>query len=256
MARCHVADHDDVHRLLPPEILEDIGVVRADDELQHLAVVEELAARLATVLGSTANAAQCQAVPPTRATAANSYQHRRRPHPQVNGLQHGQGRGLPGGSSAPMQMGQASPFPNSSRMQEQQDLTIMLPRFAPAPARPPVVGAVPHHEMAKWSSRGTGVFLPCFDGSHSHLATRQTIPPRTAQKCRRAAATAAVPGGGRQQDGHAAAVVRQRLHLHAQLAIAHAVVGAEMLEQQLHMNSKATPHTRPLELVFPHGWIH
>ncbi|RLN19007.1 hypothetical protein C2845_PM02G26020 [Panicum miliaceum] len=255
MARCHVADHDDVHRLLPPEILEDIGVVKAD-ELQHLAVVEELAARLATVLGSTANVAQCHAVPPTRATAS-SYQHRRRPHPQVYGLQHvQQGGGFPGGSNAQMQMGQASPFPNSRRMPE-HDLTLLLPRFAPAPARPPVVGTVvPHHEMAKHSSRGTGVFLPCSNGGHIHHATRQTVPPRTPQKCRRAAAATAVPGGGRQKDGHAAAVRQQRLHLHAQLAIAHAVAGAEMLEQQLHMMNTMATHARPLELARPHGWIH
>ena len=71
MASYHVTGLNDVHRLLPSEILEDIGIARSDD---CLAVVEELASRLASVLGDTTVASPQHALRRLRRpTTANSY---------------------------------------------------------------------------------------------------------------------------------------------------------------------------------------
>lgn len=49
----HQELNDDAHRLLPREILDDIGIVVDPAEQQLLDVIEDLAARLAVALGGT-----------------------------------------------------------------------------------------------------------------------------------------------------------------------------------------------------------
>lgn len=53
----YMQELDDVHRLLPPEILKDIGMIDPA-ERRRLAVVEDIALRLAGVLGEATKRAQ------------------------------------------------------------------------------------------------------------------------------------------------------------------------------------------------------
>uniref|UniRef100_A0A0D9VU31 Uncharacterized protein n=1 Tax=Leersia perrieri TaxID=77586 RepID=A0A0D9VU31_9ORYZ len=61
----YMAEMDDVHQWLPSEVLRDIGI--ADPaERRRLAVVEDLATRLAGVLGSGASPGEMAATTHTR----------------------------------------------------------------------------------------------------------------------------------------------------------------------------------------------
>uniref|UniRef100_A0A0E0D0L9 Uncharacterized protein n=1 Tax=Oryza meridionalis TaxID=40149 RepID=A0A0E0D0L9_9ORYZ len=55
----YIHEMDDVHRWLPSEVLRDIGITDAEEH-RRLAVVEDLAMRLAGVLGGGEMAAQAQ----------------------------------------------------------------------------------------------------------------------------------------------------------------------------------------------------
>ena len=63
----------DVHRLLPLEIIKDIGIANAD-ELRCIATLQELSSRLATVLGDAKEGSQGHRRLYPASWATNSYQ--------------------------------------------------------------------------------------------------------------------------------------------------------------------------------------
>ncbi|KAF0887871.1 hypothetical protein E2562_004075 [Oryza meyeriana var. granulata] len=151
----------DVHRWLPSEILSDIGVVVDTTESRRLAVVEDLAARLAGVLGgSTVERTRHPAVPPSTAPPAEAW------HLLSN---------------------------NGGRMT--LDQAVPLPRFALARQRPPLANAI-LPPARRSGGGGTGVFLPrtgAYNGTRSSRPTGGDVnaacvnPPRHSkqqQHCR------------------------------------------------------------------------
>ncbi|KAG2551864.1 hypothetical protein PVAP13_9KG446800 [Panicum virgatum] len=168
---CHTSmpELDDVHRLLPPEILEDIGIIVDPAEQQLLDVVEDLAARLPVVLGGS---------DPNIASS-------RRPHanaarglggtgivltgPRGNNVRRRAAVPLP----APPLNSPAPPVPRWHAMAGVRNDMV----FAPAPMP---LGASAQPTTVRRGA-GTGVFLPRTEGSSS---------------CRTAKAAARPPGNG------------------------------------------------------------
>ncbi|KAL5209725.1 hypothetical protein ABZP36_005348 [Zizania latifolia] len=238
----YMHEREDVHRWLPSEILSDIGIVDIA-ERRRLAVVEDLSARLAGVLGCTVERSQRtqqRAVP--QCMVANS--HPRRRAPPAEGMR---------------------PFlSNGGRM---LDLAVALPRFAPA-RRPPLLAAgagAPPLPPAKRSGGGTGVFLPRTEVYNYHACGA------------REAATAPAGGAhagtkpryhGRQQpcwsrqrrrgeaeEAPSAAMRSSRRHFHVH---AHAVTAAAaeiILEQPPRTANAAAPHACA-ELALPREWVY
>ncbi|CAN6289436.1 unnamed protein product [Urochloa humidicola] len=146
---------EDIHRLLPREILEDIGIIVFDPaEKQALDVAEVLAAHLASVLG---------VAPPKKA----SYHH----HPQANVVGHASGRGmdaaLAGKVSAPgvVAVPPFLPSPPAAPWQVMDGLRRKAMALHPmdtmpgfAPARPLLAGGARPPMACR--GVGTGVFLP------------------------------------------------------------------------------------------------
>ncbi|OEL36894.1 hypothetical protein BAE44_0002086 [Dichanthelium oligosanthes] len=145
MAGYNVTEHDFVHRLLPPEILEDIGITAQTNELQSLDIVEELAARLAAVLGSTERTSQFRStLPPSK--PANSSHQRCRPTPPEFHVQRKRAEAW-------------------LLLENSRNLLV----FAPLAPSPLLVSAVPLPAVvAERSSGGTGVFLPRTGVYHHH----------------------------------------------------------------------------------------
>jgi hypothetical protein len=150
MAVYSTMELEDIHRLLPLEILEEIGIANTD-ELRTMAVVEELASHLGAV-----GRGQNHALPQVR----GSHQ------PQIRAPPVGGGH-IPGGGNRQRLWDEAPPFFINGRT---LDLTVCVPRFAPA--WPPQAGPVlPPARVAS----GTGVFLPS-TGMAQHYVPKNTIP--------------------------------------------------------------------------------
>ncbi|KAG2540719.1 hypothetical protein PVAP13_9NG581000 [Panicum virgatum] len=158
---CHrsMPELDDVHRLLPPEILEDIGIIVDPAEQQLLDVVEDIAARLAVVLsGNNPNIASSRR--PQGANAArglggtgltgrgNNVRRRAVPAPPLN-----------------------SPAPTVPRW---HGIAGVRNDMVFAPAMPLGAGAQPTPVRRQ---AGTGVFLPRTEGSSSCRTAKAALRP-------------------------------------------------------------------------------
>ncbi|KAJ1297120.1 hypothetical protein BS78_01G353600 [Paspalum vaginatum] len=203
---------DDVHRLLPPEILEDIGIAaNAANALRTPDIVEELAARLAAVLGGKTGASQSGTLPPpVKVATSSSYQHCRVPLPEVH---------------AQRKRAEAWMLAENG---------CSLPRVAPPAPRPLLVGgAVPLPSAKPSSGGGTGVFMPrtgayAYQSHHTtrgSKASRQNGVGLGQQQCRRRRSEEDEMRRRRRQQ-------QLRFHAHANVA------AAAMLEQQLRMQEQ------------------
>ncbi|KAL5218239.1 hypothetical protein ABZP36_018923 [Zizania latifolia] len=210
---CNTYMHEleDVHRWLPSNILSDIGIVDIA-ERRRLAIVEDLAARLAGVLGSATGITHHTVVPP----AANSHPRRHAPPAE-------------------------EAWPSLRNGGRKLDLAVALPRFSPA-RRPPLLAAgAPVLPPANRCGGGTGVFLPRTEADNRARATATGYnagtklryhgrqQPCRSRQCRRGeaeVAAAAMRSSGRQ------------FHVYA-----HAVAAADILGQPRRTaNSAPSPH--------------
>ncbi|CAL4914412.1 unnamed protein product [Urochloa decumbens] len=247
MADNHTMELNEVHRWLPPEILQDIGIVKADK--LDLTIVEELASRLVRVLGSTRERCQCHYL--HYAWAHNTYEHQHPPQPQVyqlDRLVH-----FTNDNANAQTMKTWSHLGNGRIM----DGTINLPRFAQEKQQ--VVDTV--FPSAKQSNRGTGVFLPRTE-AYSHM-TGQAKTPRTSsvdlkphynrQQCKQARAprTSSVDLKPRYKRQQCQQKQQQQFHIHARaLATEH-----EQQERKMKEANSAS-HDCSDELGLPHKWIY
>uniref|UniRef100_A0A0E0MCP9 Uncharacterized protein n=1 Tax=Oryza punctata TaxID=4537 RepID=A0A0E0MCP9_ORYPU len=142
-----------VHRLLPPEILVEIGTA-ADHAAAHDAVVEELAARLVGILGLTSSAAgagkkraaAATSPPPTSAIPSHSHY----PHAQYSRVRREQH--LAGGGIGVIDGGIIMPWYHAPGFGTTQ--------WLPPPPRPTTFVAPPPAWCGGGGGGGTGVFLP------------------------------------------------------------------------------------------------
>ncbi|RLN39915.1 hypothetical protein C2845_PM01G15230 [Panicum miliaceum] len=154
---CTQQELDDVHRLLPREILEDIGIVDPAEQ-QLLDVVEDLAARLAAVLGGN---------------NPNIASSRR---PQVNAARglggtgivlSGRGNNVRRAVPAPPLNSPAPPVPGWHAMEGVRNDMVFTP------AMPLGAGAQPTTMRRR---AGTGVFLPRTEGGSACRTARASAP--------------------------------------------------------------------------------
>jgi hypothetical protein len=146
---------EDMHRLLPLEILEEIAIANTD-ELHTIVVVEQLASRLNAPLGAV-KIGQRHALPPARGLH----------QPQTHGPSVAGGH-IPGGGNRQRQWDETRPFFINRRT---LDLAVCLPRYAPA--WPPQV--VPVLPPTMRVASGTGIFLP-YTGPGHHYEPKNTMP--------------------------------------------------------------------------------
>ncbi|CAL4922674.1 unnamed protein product [Urochloa decumbens] len=225
---------DDIRRLLPREILEDIGIVVDAAEQQPLDVVDVLAAHLAGVLGGSPK--------------KTSYHH----HPQANvehGLRGGMGAlaskvGAPGVAAPPFLPSPPPPVPwhvmeGLRRNTMALHPAATVPGFAAA-ARPPLLagGARPRSAAAAaCRGVGTGVFLP---------RRRTEVVRRT---------TAKAPARLPPSNGDHARMVQQRVQQQAAMVIVRSQ--QEMRAVAAHMERRCYLGVRPhAQLALPQEWTY
>ncbi|KAL5218355.1 hypothetical protein ABZP36_019039 [Zizania latifolia] len=172
---------DDVNRWLPSEILGDIGIIADTAERRRLAVVEDLAVRLADVISGASE------IFPRRHSSCHGWL-------RVGDRDALAGASRPLGAAPPPYL----PAPTApwqvtgglSHIMVPHSAAVALPRVAPPPANPLRQGA--GAQPAARRGAGTGVFLPRTDAvrPRANNAARppsndQAIRPRHAQRHRR-----------------------------------------------------------------------
>ncbi|KAJ1297118.1 hypothetical protein BS78_01G353400 [Paspalum vaginatum] len=162
MAAYHMIELNNAHCWLPPEILQDIGVAKADDP--DLTIIEELASHLVGVLNSTMERHKHCHLHHVRAN--NCYRHQGPPQPQTYRLD--RQVHITNGSANAKTM-KTWPLLGSDRIMHR---AINLPRLALAKQQLVGTALLPGKQ-----SRGTGVFLPRTDTCNQ--MTRQAKTPRT-----------------------------------------------------------------------------
>uniref|UniRef100_A0A0E0D0M0 Uncharacterized protein n=1 Tax=Oryza meridionalis TaxID=40149 RepID=A0A0E0D0M0_9ORYZ len=249
----YMHEMDDAHRWLPSEVLRDIGIADAD-ERRRLAIVEDLAVRLADVLGGGEMAAQAQRPP-------SSSHH----HPQVKGgdgvatlRDHhaliGASHPIVATNTPPPYMplpAPATPWQVQVMMGGPRNTMVLQPRMAPAANNPhlplprggAVDGAAPPATTRR--SSGTSFFLPrtaAADPRHTTMVARPltNVPPR---KCR----------AQRHRRGNEAAAPAAMARRQQELT--RAIAGNMEQMQQLAGAPVATTSPYP-ELAMPQEWTY
>jgi hypothetical protein len=157
---CCTPELDDLHRLLPREILAEIGVADAVDH--NTAAVEELAAHLASVLGLASRRHQRQLPPSTRPTAAQGF-----------GRMSGAGANAGNGGTA-----YYAPAFGKNGVPLDFEAMQRVQRYVPAALS---AGAV-HHPLPprRHGSAGTGVFLPRAEAYQTRVSRQARLPRKDA----------------------------------------------------------------------------
>ncbi|KAG8063352.1 hypothetical protein GUJ93_ZPchr0003g18120 [Zizania palustris] len=225
---CNTYMHEleDVRRWLPSNILSDIGIVDDNAERRRLAIVEDLAARLTSVVGSATGRTHLPVVPP----AANSHPLRYAPPAE-----------------------EAWPFlRNGGR---KLDLAVALPRFSPA-GRPPLLAAGAVAPVLppppNRCGGGTGVFLPRTEAGNRTSATaigyNAGTKPRYHGSRQQPCRSRQRHRGEAEAEEAAASTRSSRRQFHV---YAHAVAAADILGQPRRTANSAPPPHASAEVALP-----
>jgi hypothetical protein len=225
MAGCQMMELNEIHWWLPSEILQDIGVAKADE--LDLTIIEELASRLVGVLNSAMERHQHHHLHHVRTNS--TYRHQCPPQPQAYQLDR---RVHFTNGNTNVQTMKICQLLGSGRI---MDATLNQPRFALAKQQL-VDTALP---SVKQSSRGTGVFLPRAE-AYNHMTGRA--------KTQRSSGASLKPRYNMHQCQQKQ---QQQLHIHA-----HALVTAYEQQGRKVKEAAAAFHDHCDELGLPQEWTY